>query len=361
MKTKDYRGITLIALIITIIVLLILAGVSISMVVGDDGILSQAVNATTATDVAGTKEQIEVALVGYLDENGEYSKTNVVSAVQDVLGDGANITENEDGTYTVTTEKENVVDLTDLINGANGKDPISKEESFVGYYADVDGDGSVDGIIYADLCIGGSGELGSNGYGTYSYDAIDSSNCKEYYISQESYGVYADSYRTNGVIRAMSGTSGKDRFYVMALEDFDSDYHCWYYSAYGNLSSIYSVSTSTNDFGEGLTNTTRMITSWNAEDYGTQNGISTYTDLWGIIQDEYADGWFVPSKSEWSCFGDVFGITSSNYSDFGLQFSYWLSSQYDSTRAYLINFSSDGNIIYTIVYFYRNVRLSTTF
>ena len=39
---KQKKGITLVALVITIIVLLILAGVSISMVVGDNGVLTQA-------------------------------------------------------------------------------------------------------------------------------------------------------------------------------------------------------------------------------------------------------------------------------------------------------------------------------
>ena len=42
---KNQKGITLIALVITIIVLLILAGVSISMISGDDGIATQAVRA----------------------------------------------------------------------------------------------------------------------------------------------------------------------------------------------------------------------------------------------------------------------------------------------------------------------------
>ena len=41
------KGITLIALVITIIVLLILAGVSIAMLTGQNGILSQAQNAST--------------------------------------------------------------------------------------------------------------------------------------------------------------------------------------------------------------------------------------------------------------------------------------------------------------------------
>ncbi len=40
-KLKSEKGITLIALIITIIVLLILAGVSIAMLTGDNGILTR--------------------------------------------------------------------------------------------------------------------------------------------------------------------------------------------------------------------------------------------------------------------------------------------------------------------------------
>ena len=45
MKIKQTKGITLIALIITIIILLILAGVTITMITGDNGILKQATNA----------------------------------------------------------------------------------------------------------------------------------------------------------------------------------------------------------------------------------------------------------------------------------------------------------------------------
>ena len=46
---RNQRGITLIALVITIIVLLILAGVSIAMLTGDNGILSKARQAQTDT------------------------------------------------------------------------------------------------------------------------------------------------------------------------------------------------------------------------------------------------------------------------------------------------------------------------
>ena len=63
LKRKE-KGITLIALVITIIVLLILAGVSIAMLTGQNGILTQAQNASKQTDIGKEKEQIAVAYNG---------------------------------------------------------------------------------------------------------------------------------------------------------------------------------------------------------------------------------------------------------------------------------------------------------
>ena len=54
---KSTKGITLIALVITIIVLLILAGVSIAMLTGENGILTQAQRAKNETDEAQVEEQ----------------------------------------------------------------------------------------------------------------------------------------------------------------------------------------------------------------------------------------------------------------------------------------------------------------
>ncbi|MFQ8661445.1 MAG: leucine-rich repeat domain-containing protein [Clostridia bacterium] len=63
MKTKakeKQKGITLIALVITIIVLLILAGVSIAMLTGDNGILMQASDSKIETAVGTVKEQLKL-------------------------------------------------------------------------------------------------------------------------------------------------------------------------------------------------------------------------------------------------------------------------------------------------------------
>ena len=61
MKTKvkeNQKGITLIALVITIVVLLILASVSIAMLTGDNGILKRAGDAKIETAVGAVKEQV---------------------------------------------------------------------------------------------------------------------------------------------------------------------------------------------------------------------------------------------------------------------------------------------------------------
>ena len=58
LNIKNSKGITLIALVITIIVLIILAGVSINLVLGDNGIITKAKYAKTETEQAKVNEEI---------------------------------------------------------------------------------------------------------------------------------------------------------------------------------------------------------------------------------------------------------------------------------------------------------------
>ena len=77
LNLKERKGITLIALVITIIVLLILAGVSIAMLTGQNGILTQAQNAKATTEKAEVKERAQTDIVGVQTEteSTEISKT----------------------------------------------------------------------------------------------------------------------------------------------------------------------------------------------------------------------------------------------------------------------------------------------
>lgn len=78
---KTNNGITLIALVITIIVLLILAGVTIATLTGENGILTKARTAQTTTDEENTKEQIKTAVMGSYGKDGKLNyddlKTNL--------------------------------------------------------------------------------------------------------------------------------------------------------------------------------------------------------------------------------------------------------------------------------------------
>ena len=98
--TKSTKGITLIALVVTIIILLILAGVSIAMLTGNNGILSQAGRAKDRTREEGAREKIQLEVMGAYDEYGninvEKLKTNLdnnvgadTSKINDILIDGA--------------------------------------------------------------------------------------------------------------------------------------------------------------------------------------------------------------------------------------------------------------------------------
>ena len=55
-RVRENRAITLIALVVTVIVLLVLAGVSISMLAGQNGVLTRAAEAKTKTDEAEKQE-----------------------------------------------------------------------------------------------------------------------------------------------------------------------------------------------------------------------------------------------------------------------------------------------------------------
>lgn len=57
---KQERGITLVALVVTIVVLLILAGVSISLVIGQNGIVTKAQEGAHNYQVAANKEKTEL-------------------------------------------------------------------------------------------------------------------------------------------------------------------------------------------------------------------------------------------------------------------------------------------------------------
>ena len=72
---RNQKGITLVALVITIIVLLILAGVSISLVLGNNGVLTQASEAVITNEKATIKQDMDMA---FADANMDYTTRQAV-------------------------------------------------------------------------------------------------------------------------------------------------------------------------------------------------------------------------------------------------------------------------------------------
>ena len=76
---KSTKGITLIALVVTIIILLILAGVSIAMLTGNNGVLTKAGEAKVRTGDAGDLEKIQLEVAGSFDESGKINLAKLKS------------------------------------------------------------------------------------------------------------------------------------------------------------------------------------------------------------------------------------------------------------------------------------------
>lgn len=105
---KNEKGITLIALVITIIVLLILAGVTIAMLTGNNGILTKATTAVSDTEKAAAEEAIKLEVYNNIaDHDGTFdlsafSSITTNSDYSYVIGD---ITDSKKD-VTVTTKKD---------------------------------------------------------------------------------------------------------------------------------------------------------------------------------------------------------------------------------------------------------------
>jgi len=103
------RGITLIALVITIIVLLILAGISISMLTGENGLLTKASLAKDNTRAGGIQEEINLAVAqNELYNYSEGQKTNKDDLIEKLHDEGK-----------LTDEEYNLLKGTEEVPGVN--------------------------------------------------------------------------------------------------------------------------------------------------------------------------------------------------------------------------------------------------
>jgi len=309
LNTQNNKGITLVALVITIIVLLILAVIAIRTIT-DDSIINYAKNASAEYKLSEEEENSK--LENYLEIIDESVPLNV--------------------------------------------ETIPAAQSYVGYYADINGDNTVDGIIYADFATGSSGEWGTEGLGKYT--VAKKENLDKYYIIK---GEHQESgFPAKPVIAPVNKKAINDRFYVMALSDFTDGTNTkfsWYTNALvDNVGLMTDFESATSaDFETGRANSITMIDKI----YG--NGLVD-GDIWKQARSKITEGWFVPSNAEWSAFVVNLGITAAERSNYALNDTYWTSTQYNSCTACLADFVDIDEIgAFWGPFTQYSIRLSTTF
>ena len=357
--SRSDRAITLVALIVTIIVLLILAGVTINLAVNNQGIFNKAKTATRAFKNASENEQTG------LDE----ADKEIAKYMPKEGGSGSESGGGNSGSVTATGKG------TTLSSSSFPKISVSGLK-----YADLDGDGTADGIIVADISkdstdtntYKGGNPWNGDRDSSFSYTKKETSELREYSENTSYKYTNADGSEVAGTLTKCTSNTGIPRYYVLSLADYDTNIHYWYKEAYGKMSD-YSTFTS-KDFGKGKENTEKKMiermknhsdSKYNGVDYGEPT-TGTNADIWNIIEDKVKEGWFVPSKAEWAAFASYLNTSKTStdtnyYGYYGLNDWYWASSQYDDNRAWLVTFEN-GYMGYNYVNYYpRMLRLCATF
>lgn len=149
------KGITLIALIITIIVLLILAGVTIATLTGNNGILTRATEAKNKIEEAHEKEGLELAVTSSQMEDVntlEITEEKLSDAIKQQFGNNKDfsITDNRDGSFLVNmndtqrmyyiAETGEVIDQSKMLKISTAdelksfRDDVNSENTYEGWY-----------------------------------------------------------------------------------------------------------------------------------------------------------------------------------------------------------------------------------
>ena len=148
---RNERGVTLIALVVTIVVLLILAGTAIAMLSGDDGIMTNAQRAQAANTEGEVREKIKLAYSALKTEIDVNSAVDTAYNAQTEVADLFQLVLDEMGLTTA-----------DVTTNISAKSGYIVTYAASGEQIDTDGDNAVDTAVptiyfeYRDNKFGGS-------------------------------------------------------------------------------------------------------------------------------------------------------------------------------------------------------------
>ena len=127
-KIRNTKGITLISLVVTIIILLILAGISIATLMGDNGLINRANDAKIATEIASIKEEIQTDILSEQAGNNGNISDDTLKGILEKYGILSEEEKLIDKTLT-TTKGNHEIKVADIFNGTTVKD-VPKNPTF---------------------------------------------------------------------------------------------------------------------------------------------------------------------------------------------------------------------------------------
>ena len=131
---KEEKGITIVSLVVTIVILLILVGISISALTGDSGIINKAKEAKSDTEYSQWEEKIDIAII---NAESKYRNPELIDVIEELYKDGI-ITEKEktnpelikDGIITTVDGKKIEGKLDEYIPFGPGRGYAEKNETY---------------------------------------------------------------------------------------------------------------------------------------------------------------------------------------------------------------------------------------
>ena len=301
MKKSKETGITLIALVVTIVVLLILAGVSISMLTGENGVITQAQKAKEETEIAEEKEAVQIAYTGAMGEKYDPDSITASDIQKQLDANGTKATAS--GNIKVKFTKSGRIYK---INGSKISGPYEKtetgEKTLVEMYEQAVEDGCTnsDGSCTDEdhLHIGDYVEYTNPTSGTYTVTAntlgIASAQRYDVSLNQLNWRVMGIDSTTGGIKIMASQPLKKSNDDGTAL---NSDPYLWMYGAKSYINSI-----------TELNNICKMYTT----EYGTARSMTQedVNELTGVTTTEAIKKYNMDAYDGYKNYGDTYSYSN---------------------------------------------------
>ncbi|MBR3255097.1 MAG: Ig-like domain-containing protein [Clostridia bacterium] len=424
-RLVNSKGITLIALIITIIVLLILAGVTIAAITGNESAPEKAVEARQANEVGAAKDAATLLVAnkiqGYYEAkyvNRTSNAETVLEYLQTELAANKNVTTDgckivvSGGKITVTKIGESQALAQGVVSGdgvitwinpvpISSISEISATNTEVGVGAVINlsvtiNEDATDSVIWtssdetkATVISSGQNTATVTGVATGEVTIIakneDNSISKTIPITV-TVAVASQEARTDtsyvGYYTEVNGVWGIIYADLLMQEPDSSTLSPW-----GNSNGAWSfptgISTNPNDYKKYTVSsviptgkTTMPVTGYEstgvislASGGGSTNRFlvmamnnESGTYTWDDACELPGNGWTLPTKDQWLMFGSAFGVDKENYKyDKGLSDTYWSITEGSNTKRACRAHFINGYIDYTVKTYEYWVRLCTTF